>query len=144
VSGVLLDTHALVWLMAGETMTDAAFDAIIAAQTIGRLHISPISAWEAAVAVRKPDPARRPKLGGQEAAAWFGQALALTGARLASVTRRVAVEAARIPDVYGRGDPGDCFLIATARAMRVPMVTRDGAMCALADGRPDYLSVIPC
>lgn len=84
--GVLLDTNALVWLLSGGTMADAALAAITAAQIVGRLYTSPISAWEAAVAVRKPDPRRRPDLGSQDAAVWFGQALALTGARPASVT----------------------------------------------------------
>ncbi len=143
-SGVLLDTNALVWFLAGEAMVDDALVAIADAQRVGRLLVSPISAWEAAVALRKPDPGRRPNLGGREAAAWFRQALTLTGARLVSVSQRVALEAARVPDVYGRGDPGDCFLIATARVKKVPIVTRDEAMRQLAADRPAYLTVIDC
>ena len=143
-SGILLDTNALVWFLAGDAMVDDALVAIADAQRVGRLHVSPISAWEAAVALRKPDPGRRPDLGGREAAAWFRQALRLTGARLASVGRRIALEAARVPEVYGRGDPGDCFLIATARVKKVPVVTRDEAMLRLAADRPDYLTAIRC
>jgi PIN domain nuclease of toxin-antitoxin system len=145
VRGVLLDTHALVWFLADEPMADAALVAIAEAQEAQRLYISPVSAWEVAIALRKPDPKRRPNLGGEDAAVWFRRALTSVGARLAPVHQQVALEAARVPDVYGRGDPGDCFLIATARVKRVPIVTRDGAMRDLAaDRRPGYLDVVVC
>jgi PIN domain nuclease of toxin-antitoxin system len=77
-------------------------------------------------------------------AEWFKEVLAIPGAKLAPITRRVSIEAASIPPIYGRGDPGDCFLIATARARKVPIVTRDGAMIALASNDPAYLQVVEC
>lgn len=46
--------------------------------------------------------------------------------------------------VYARKDPGDCFLIATARIRRIPIITRDAAMVDLAEAQPDYLRVIQC
>lgn len=142
--GLLLDTNALVWLLAGEAMTGEALVAIGDAQRADRLYVSTVSAWEAAVALRKPDPRRRPNLGGRSAEAWFRSALNLTGVRLVPVGRRIALEAARVPDVYGRGDPGDCFLIATARVKKVPIVTRDEAMRQLAARLPAYLEMIEC
>ncbi|RAI56089.1 hypothetical protein DOO78_22885 [Roseicella frigidaeris] len=71
-------------------------------------------------------------------------ALALTGARLATVSVAVAAEASAVPAVYGSGDPGDCFIIATARVRRLPVVTRDGRMLALAVSAPDYLEAVEC
>ena len=71
-------------------------------------------------------------------------ALALTGARLATVSVAVAAEASAVPAVYGSGDPGDCFIIATARVRRLPVVTRDGRMLALAASAPDYLEAVEC
>jgi PIN domain nuclease of toxin-antitoxin system len=56
----------------------------------------------------------------------------------------VAVEAAAVPAVYGSGDPGDCFLIATARIRKLALVTRDSRILELAARDPGYLSVIPC
>jgi PIN domain nuclease of toxin-antitoxin system len=47
-----------------------------------------------------------------------------------------------VPAVYGRGDPGDCFIIATARTKRVPVITRDRAMIDLAE--PAYLAIVAC
>ena len=49
-----------------------------------------------------------------------------------------------IPGVYGSGDPGDCFLIATARVRRLSLVTRDTKIIALAKRERDYLDVIVC
>jgi PIN domain nuclease of toxin-antitoxin system len=60
------------------------------------------------------------------------------------MTQSIAFEAAEVPTVYSRKDPGDCFLIATARVRGIPIITRDFAMRDLARDRPDYLSVIIC
>jgi PIN domain nuclease of toxin-antitoxin system len=145
VPGALLDTHALYWLVSGtDDLTDAALIAIGEQQDAGTLFVSPITAWELAVAAQKPPGPGRPDLGGQLAREWFKEAVELTGARLISVHQRIAFEAANVATVYGRKDPGDCFLIATARVRRIPIITRDAAMIDLAQARPDYLSVIQC
>ena len=44
----------------------------------------------------------------------------------------------------GLKDPGDCFLIATARVRRIPIVTRDGVMQTIAAEKAGYLDVIVC
>lgn len=54
------------------------------------------------------------------------------------------MEAANVPGIYGSGDPGDCFLIATARIRRLSLVRRDSKMIALAKREPDYLDVTVC
>jgi PIN domain nuclease of toxin-antitoxin system len=144
VAGLLLDTHALIWFVAEAPMEDTALFAIGDAQQANRLFVSPITAWEAALAVRKGDPERRPDLAGDDAASWFRRARQITGARLAPITSAVALEAARVPGVYGSRDPGDCFIIATARVRRFTVVSRDGLMTNLADNRPAYLWLIPC
>jgi PIN domain nuclease of toxin-antitoxin system len=141
VAALLLDTHALYWLVRREPMDAAALDAIAAAQDAKALHVSPITAWELGVAMRKRD--NRPGLG-VDPDAWFRQALRATGAKLATITLAVAAEAAAVPAVYGRGDPGDCFLIATARVRKLVIVTRDDAMLRLAAAQPSYLAAIAC
>jgi PIN domain nuclease of toxin-antitoxin system len=144
VSGLLLDTNALIWFVDEAPLEDTALFAIGQAQDQKSLFVSPITAWEAALAIRKPNPARRPNLAGDDAASWFRRARRSTGARLATITSSVALEAARVPAIYGSGDPGDCFIIATARINRLTVVTRNGPVTELADGRPDYLWVIQC
>ena len=138
---LLLDTHALLWLLRGEFRTQAAQDAVEAAQDAGALYASAITAWELGVAELKRTG--RPELG-MAAGAWFRQSLRTTGARLATITPAIAAEAASVPAIYGRGDPGDCFLIATARVRRLSLVTRDGPILQLAAARPSYVRVVEC
>ena len=141
---LLLDTNALIWFAADEPMADDALFAIADAQATNSLFVSPISAWEAAVAARKGDPRRRPNLAGDDAATWFRRARRSTGAQLAPISATVALEAARVPATYGSGDPGDCFIIATARVKELTVVTRNGPMSNLAEAQPDYLRLIQC
>lgn len=75
---------------------------------------------------------------------WFPLALRRAGAKLATITPAIAAEAAFVPAIYGRGDPGDCFLIATARVRGLSLVTRDGPILQLALARPAYLQVLEC
>jgi len=142
--GLLLDTNAMVWFLAEAPLEDAALFAIARAQADRTLFVSPISAWEAALAIRKTNPDRRPNLNGQDAARWFVRGRRSIGARLVTIGHAIALEAARVPEIYGSGDPGDCFLIATTRVKTLTIVTRDGPMAALAAARPDYLDLIPC
>jgi len=138
---LLLDTHALLWLVRGEFRTQAALNAVAAAQDAGTLYAPAITAWELGVADLKRTS--RPELG-MAPGAWFRQALRLTGARLATITPAISAEAAAVPAIYGRGDPGDCFLIATARLRRLSLVTRDGPILQLAAARPSYIQTVQC
>jgi PIN domain nuclease of toxin-antitoxin system len=143
-AGLLLDTNALVWFLAEEPLEASALFEIATAQQAGLLHVSPISAWEASLAIRKTNEANRPNLNGQDAATWFQRGRRSIGARLLSIGQDIALEAARVPDVYGIGDPGDCYLIATARIKGLSIVTRDRRMARLAAARPDYLQIVAC
>ena len=139
-----MDTNALIWFMNGDWMEPASLQAIAEAQAVNGIYVSPVSAWEAAVALQKSNPVGRPHLGGRAADEWFRAVLKVEGTRLVKVGHRITLEAARVPAVYGRGDPGDCFLIATARFKKVPIVTRDGPMNTLAGNNPSYLQAIRC
>ena len=141
-SALLLDTNALIWFTTSGWMNPTALEAIAAAQTSGGIFVSPISAWETGVALSKRRA--QPDLRGQDLARWFRNVLRIPGFRLAIPTQRIAIEAARVPAVFGRGDPGDCFLIATARVKKVAIVTRDNRMHRLAERRPEYLQSVPC
>jgi PIN domain nuclease of toxin-antitoxin system len=141
-SGLLLDTNAAIWFMARDKMAPAALEAIAEAQSARAIFVSPISAWEAALALRKPHG--KPNLGGREAAQWFREVLKVPGLKIANLTRRVALEAAQVPALFGSGDPGDCFLIATAHIKKVRIVTRDRQILRFSQDRPDYLHAIRC
>jgi len=138
---LLFDTHALLWFVRDDPMTQEALDAVKAAQDAGALYASAITAWELGVADLKRT--NRPELG-MAPGAWFRRALRLTGAKLATITPAISAEAASVPAIYGRGDPGDCFLIATARLRHLSLVTRDGPILQLAAARPSYIKVVEC
>jgi len=138
---LLFDTHALLWFVRDDPMTQKALDAVKAAQDAGALYASAITAWELGVADLKRT--NRPELG-MAPGAWFRRALRLTGAKLATITPAISAEAASVPAIYGRGDPGDCFLIATARLRHLSLVTRDGPILQLAAARPSYIKVVEC
>jgi PIN domain nuclease of toxin-antitoxin system len=123
-------------------MSADGLEAIARAQLDGKLFLSPITGWEAALALTKRDG--RPNLGDRDAATWFRAARRLLGAILVPIGPAIALEAARVPARLGRGDPGDCFIIATVRMKRVPIVTRDRAMIDLAERDPAYLKVVAC
>ena len=132
----------MIWFLAGEPMEGAALFEIAAAQDSNELFVSPITAWEAALALTKAN--RRPNLDGQDAATWFTQGRKRMGARLLSLGLKIGLEAARVPAVYGNGDPGDCYIIASARVGGHSVVTRDNRMRALSRRLPNYLTVVRC
>ena len=137
-----MDTNALIWFLNGDQLAAAALVAIVEAQNSHGIFVSPISAWEAALAVRKLHG--QPDLGGRDAAEWFRAVLKVPGTKLVRPSSKIAIEAAKVPSIYGHGDPGDCFIIATARVKKLPIVTRDRRMHRLAARRPDYLKTIRC
>ena len=142
-SGALLDTHALYWLVtAVNTLSSEAVIAIAENQAAGTLYVSPITAWELAIASRKPAHKDPPDLGAKSPSKWFSEVVAATGAKIVPIKQRIACEAAAVATDTGHKDPGDGFLIATARIKKIPIITRDAVMQDLASLH--YLEVIVC
>jgi len=140
----LLDSHVLLWLDQDLLIYSPAAYEIARAGDSGRLYISDISIWELGVALHKKSLERRPDLRGLSIEEWFRQTNNRLGARIIRISQAIAVEAANVPEVYGSGDPGDCFLIATARVRRLSLVTRDTKIIALAKRERGYLDVTVC
>jgi PIN domain nuclease of toxin-antitoxin system len=118
VSGVLLDTHVIVWLAEKMEMRKEARAAIERALSENAAFISVISAWEIAqLSVRgrismQVSPSR-----------WIERFLAITGCSTISLTLESAIAAALLPPIHR--DPADRFLIATAVLNDLTLVTRD-------------------
>jgi PIN domain nuclease of toxin-antitoxin system len=144
-SGILLDTHALFWLVSGEdVLTEQALVAIGENQEAGTLFVSPITSWELSIATQKSRVAGRPHLGDESPARWFREAVAATEAKVIPIKQRISCEAAQVVTITGHRDPGDCFLIATARVRKLSLITRDGIIQRIAAADPNYIEVIPC
>jgi PIN domain nuclease of toxin-antitoxin system len=141
--GALLDTHTFYWLVtAVEKLSQEALIAIADNQASGTLYVSPITAWELAIASRKPAHRDPSNLDAKSPSQWFSRAVAATGAKIIPIKQRIACEAAAVVMDTGHRDPGDCYLIATARIKKVAIITRDAVMLNLASR--DYLEVIVC
>jgi PIN domain nuclease of toxin-antitoxin system len=144
-AGVLLDTHALYWLVSGDAeLAEEALVAIGESQQGGTLFVSPITAWELSIASRKPRAEGRPHLGADPPARWFREAVRATTAKVVPIGHRIAVAAADVVTETGHKDPGDCFLMATAKIRRATLVTRDEIILSIAGDDPGYLSVLAC
>ena len=141
--GALLDTFTLYKLLTSpDQLLADALAAIAENQTSNTLYVSPITAWELALAAKKPPHKDPPDLGRLTAAQWFRRAVRNSGAKVVPVGQRIACAAALVPDEAGHKDPGDCILIATAKVRGVPIVSRDGKIAQMA--RVGYLKIIPC
>ena len=118
---VLLDTCAVIWMVQGEPMAEAALSAIRHAADVGSLLVSPISAWEVGLLATRR---RQPLTFRPTPAMWIERLLTRPGIRPVPLSHRAAVDAASLPgDLHE--DPADRLLIATARELNVPLVTRD-------------------
>lgn len=144
IGGLLLDSHVLLWLESQSQIRPEAAAAIHSEGINRRQFMSDMSIWEFGVALRKKSFERRPDLQGLSVQQWFERTTVRLRVRPLRISSRIAVEAANVPGIYGSGDPGDCFLIATARVRRLSLVTRDSKMIALTKREPDYPDVTVC
>ncbi|CCV08074.1 hypothetical protein MESS2_700014 [Mesorhizobium metallidurans STM 2683] len=99
--GVLLDTHVLYWLVSGtEPLSDDALITIGENQEAGT-----VTAWELAIAARKPAHKDPPDFGTNSPARWFSAAVEATAAKIIPIKQRIAIEAAAAVTATGHKDP---------------------------------------
>ncbi len=138
---VLLDTCAVIWLANGSPLPQRAVSTIVHAGLTDGVFVSPISAWEVAL-LSRPKAARGAGLQFlPDPKAWFAKVMAGPGIREAALTPDIAIDACHLPgDLHG--DPGDQIIIATARHLNIPVVTRDAKIVSYATS--GHLGAIPC
>jgi PIN domain nuclease of toxin-antitoxin system len=135
-SAVLLDTYAIIFIAENQPIDPAARREITAASASDGVLISPVSAWEIGLlAVRRglvflPDPK-----------VWFNDFLASPGVRLTPLSVDTAIDSSFLPATL-HSDPADRLLIATARALAVPVVTRDRRILAYAQA--GFVNAVAC
>jgi PIN domain nuclease of toxin-antitoxin system len=136
---VLLDTCAVIWHANGNPLQNGADHRIIHAALTDGIFVSPVSAWEIGMLSRPrvgptivflPDPAT-----------WFARFMAGPAIKAAAFTADIAIAASWLPEPL-HGDPADRLLIATARHLMIPIVTRDTRIIAYAAA--GHVNVIPC
>ncbi|HEY6895657.1 MAG TPA: type II toxin-antitoxin system VapC family toxin [Rhodocyclaceae bacterium] len=131
----MLDTHALVWLLAGNQRLGAkARKTIQKAARDNDLFVSAISPWEIAVLVSKGRLVLDRDVG-----EWVQTALALPGIRLEPLSPEVAVASTRLPGQL-HSDPADRIIAATARHLGAALITADSQL--LGYGAAGHLKAI--
>ena len=136
---VLLDTHAAIWWMEGRLSQEVA-SILLAAGLAEGVFVSPISAWEIGL-LAKPRANRELAWFMPNPQSWFDTLMSKPTVRLAPFTHEIAIAVSSLPDPF-HSDPADRFLVATSRAMNIPLVTRDGKIALYA--AQGHLKVIPC
>jgi PIN domain nuclease of toxin-antitoxin system len=137
VTAVLLDTCAAVWLANGDAMAALAMEAIVQAGLTDGILVSPVSAWEIGLLSKNPNgPSFMP-----DPKTWFARLMAGPGIRETALTPAIAIDSSFLPGAF-HADPGDRLIVATARHLGVPVVTRDRLI--LAYGKAGGVGVVAC
>lgn len=116
---IVLDTHIWVWWVHGDArLSDAASRTITAHEPSG-IVVSAISCWEIAKLVEVgrlelPHPV----------GTWLSLAFGYPGVRVMELTPEIAVGSTQLPTGFHR-DPADQIIVATARALDIPLLTAD-------------------
>lgn len=139
-SGVLLDTCAVIWLANGDPLPAEAIEAIMLAATSAHVFVSPISAWEVGM-LSNPRGARPALHFLPDPKTWFAKVMAGPAICEAALTPGIAIDASHLPGSL-HGDPADRLLIATARHLGIPIVTRDAKIIAYAG--QGHVEAVPC
>lgn len=136
-TSLLLDTCALIWIAAGDPISDAASEALNeVAEQGAAVCVSPISAWEVGLLVARGRLALS-----MPPQAWLAAFLGQPGVALAPMPVDTLVDSSFLPGAPPR-DPADRIILATARAGGMRILTRDREMLAYA--REGHAWTIEC
>ena len=136
-SDLLLDTHVFLWLMNGEeSLTSKSRKVIHEICKKNYLLLSAISVWEIALLVQK----ERLTLT-QPLPHWIDKAKSLPFLKIISLDTEIALESCALPGEF-HGDPADRIIVASARVLNVPLMTRDRKIVEYSKNL--YLKVISC
>ncbi|HEY1805215.1 MAG TPA: type II toxin-antitoxin system VapC family toxin [Terracidiphilus sp.] len=124
---LLLDTHALVWMVnKSARLGGATSKALDEASFEDRLAVSAITPWEIALLVSK----QRLTLN-SDVMVWLNEAMAKPGLKLVELEPEIAVASTRLPFEM-HPDPADRILVATVRHLGATLVTADKPLLELA------------
>ena len=133
---MLLDTHAAIWLTQGTDLSDAIRRSITVSRSREGVYLSAVSVWEVGDLIRKQRILLDLPL-----AEWTQTLLDAEGMHAIDLTIPIVIGAANLPSAL-HGDPADRFLVATARHLDVPLLTRDKHILAYA--KAGHVKAIAC
>jgi len=121
---ILIDTHIWVWWANGSSELDEKYRHTITGSRNEGIGVSAISCWEVGKLVEK----RRIILS-IPVIDWMDRALRLPGVEPLPLTPEIALASTLLPGEF-HGDPADRFIVATSRALDLPLLTQDGKILA--------------
>lgn len=133
---LLLDTCALLFLANNDRINAATLQEISDSAHDGRLHVSPVSAWEIGIGVSKG----RIKLPAPPLD-FFDGFVAQMEAKLSPLTPAIMMLSSFLPGKL-HGDPMDRMLVSAARVSNMILVTSDKPI--LAYGREGHVRTLAC
>jgi PIN domain nuclease of toxin-antitoxin system len=133
---VLLDSHIALWFAAGTGLSARAAQHINDARNGEGVYLSAVTVWEVGNLIRK----RRVGID-MTLLEWVRGFLGVGGFQLVDLTVGIVIEAASLPG-HLHDDPADRFLVATARHLDVPIVTRDKRILSYA--KAGHVRAIRC
>ncbi len=117
---IVLDTHTLVWWVNGDSALSKKARAVLGKESAGgEIVISSISAWEIAMLV-----ARRRLVLSMDVSSWLATVKQIEAVRFVPVDVEVATKSVELPGEF-HSDPADRIIVATARMLAAPLVTKD-------------------
>ena len=124
---IVLDTHTLVWWVTGDpALSKKARASIEREQQGGDIIVSSISAWEIAMLVD-----RDRLVLSMDVDNWLATVAQIDTVRFLPVDVEIALKSVGLPGEFHK-DPADRMIVATARKLAVPLVTKDEKMRAYA------------
>lgn len=124
---IVLDTHTLVWWVSDDPLlSKRARTAIEREQPDGDIIVSSISAWEIAILVERGKLVLSMDVG-----SWLSTVAQIDAVQFLPVDVDVATKSVDLPGDFHK-DPADRMIVATARKLAVPLVTKDDKIRAYA------------
>ncbi|WP_310634506.1 type II toxin-antitoxin system VapC family toxin [Paraburkholderia sp.] len=117
---IVLDTYALVWwASADKALSRKAHTAIQRELNGGQIVISAISAWEIAMLVQ-----REKLVLTMDVDTWLATVSQIEAVRFLAIDVEIGLKSVDLPGDFHK-DPADRMIVATARRLAAPLVTRD-------------------
>ena len=124
---IVLDTHTLVWWVHGDDMLSKKAKTAIARELDGgQIVVSAITAWEIAMLVE-----REKLVLSMDVGSWLATVAEIDAVQMMPVDNEIAVKSVELPGEFHK-DPADRMIVATARKLAVPLVTKDEKIRAYA------------
>jgi PIN domain nuclease of toxin-antitoxin system len=117
---IVLDTHTLVWWAgADDALSKKAKAAIQQEMAGGKIIVSAISAWEITMLVEREKIVLSMDVG-----RWLATVAEIESVHFVPVDVDIAMKSVNLPGDFHR-DPADRMIVATARELAAPLVTKD-------------------